>query len=294
MVYISKFENLKHPDLEFKMLHHTFQTLDQKIDLFRPSIREYFSLIWFKQGYGEYYIDFTKHKFKSDLLVIVSKNQVHYFDKIDVPFEFIELSFTENFISRSTIEIIQMLSFCMREHFEGKQILALDPQDSQYLGELASQIKEINSNWIGKEKTESLYHLLQLFLVYCYKLQQDQIKLNKLPGPQNYTEIVGKFTSLLEQNFKQTQKVQEYCDQLFLTYNTLSRHTKSYCGKTPKEIISERIVLETKRMLSASAMPIKEISYELGFDEPTNLVKYFKKHAGYTPSFFRENLNPAR
>ena len=98
---------------------------------------------------------------------------------------------------------------------------------------------------------------------------------------------------MIERNFKQTQKVTDYCDQLYLTYNTLARYTQSYCGKSPKEIIAERVTLEAKRLLATSAMPVKEIAYTLGFDEPTNLVKYFKKQTGFTPTAFRENFTAA-
>jgi AraC family transcriptional regulator, transcriptional activator of pobA len=92
----------------------------------------------------------------------------------------------------------------------------------------------------------------------------------------------------LEDNFRSTQKVNFYTDSLNLTYNSLARYTSNYCKKTPKEIISERLVLEIKRLLSSTSKPIKEIAYQLGFDEPTNLVKYFKKYTGVTPSEFRK------
>jgi AraC family transcriptional regulator, transcriptional activator of pobA len=59
-------------------------------------------------------------------------------------------------------------------------------------------------------------------------------------------------------------------------------------GKTPKEIIDDRILLEAKRILAHTTESIKEISYYLGFEEPTNFIKYFKKHASVTPTEFRE------
>ena len=64
----------------------------------------------------------------------------------------------------------------------------------------------------------------------------------------------------------------------------------TFLDKTPKQIIDERIVLESKRLLVHSSMAIKEVAYELGYDEPTNFVKYFRKHTALTPSEFREQF----
>ena len=58
-------------------------------------------------------------------------------------------------------------------------------------------------------------------------------------------------------------------------------------GKSPKEMIDDRVVLEAKRLLLYSDSSVKEISHELGFDEPTNFIKYFRKHVAQTPNTFR-------
>jgi AraC-like DNA-binding protein len=150
-------------------------------------------------------------------------------------------------------------------------------------------MQHIAAAWTGYEQKASLFHWLQLFLIYCNKLKTEQ----SAPPDDDTYAVVGNFTTLIERNFKQTQKVNDYCDQLYLTYNTLARYTQNYCGKSPKEIIAERVTLEAKRLLVTSAMPIKEIAYTLGFDEPTNLVKYFKKQTGFTPATFRENFTTA-
>ncbi|WP_459640649.1 helix-turn-helix domain-containing protein [Flavobacterium sp. CGRL2] len=64
-------------------------------------------------------------------------------------------------------------------------------------------------------------------------------------------------------------------------------------GKTPKEIIDDRVMLEAKRLLAHTNENVKEISYELGFEEPTNFIKYFRKHSNSTPVEFRESHTSA-
>ena len=58
-------------------------------------------------------------------------------------------------------------------------------------------------------------------------------------------------------------------------------------GMTPKAYLDQRRLLEAKRLLSFSDLSIKEVAYGLGFDEPTNVNKFFRKHAGLSPGDFR-------
>lgn len=68
----------------------------------------------------------------------------------------------------------------------------------------------------------------------------------------------------------------------------LNQATTKTMGKSPKTIIDERVLLEAKRLLIHTTLSVKEIGYNLGFEEPTNFIKYFRKHTQKTPIVFRE------
>jgi AraC family transcriptional regulator, transcriptional activator of pobA len=53
-------------------------------------------------------------------------------------------------------------------------------------------------------------------------------------------------------------------------------------------VIDERVILEHKRLLVHTDLSIKELAAKTGFDEPTNLVKFFRHHTGHTPAAFRD------
>jgi hypothetical protein len=69
----------------------------------------------------------------------------------------------------------------------------------------------------------------------------------------------------------------------------LGQATSKVLGKTPKELINDRTLLEAKRLLVHGNQSIKEIGFYLGFEEPTNFIKYFRKHTDKTPVEFRES-----
>ena len=291
MFYKKKFESRFNSSIGIEIDVFSSEVLTQNHEYLRPSTRDYFSILWFKEGTGQYVIDFKTYSFQPNTIVFLSKEQLHFFKEPNTNFAFLEISFTGEFMSQASNDLLLMISFCMREHFEGKQILFLSSNDTHYLTEIVSQMQEIILNWDDDGKKESLFHMSQLFLIYCRKLQnQQETQINNSKSAV-YNDLIGSFTALLEQNFKKTQKVSFYCDNLNITYNSLAKKTKSYCDKNPKEIIAERVALEAKRLLSSSSLPIKEITYELGFDEPTNFVKFFKKIAGLTPAQFRSNYS---
>ncbi|MDN5200226.1 helix-turn-helix transcriptional regulator [Fulvivirgaceae bacterium BMA10] len=270
-------------NVDLTIHYNAFPEAGNTNGLFRSNFDNTYAIVWLKEGRGRYSIDFKEYEFKPNTIILISKDQNTTFEFFDENSQYVVITFSQDLVSASDDDIRQLLSFCIREHFEGKQILSLNAYDTEYLEMIMNQLFKIYSTWNDQFKHPSIFHLLQLFLVYCNKLKTQQEQATS----GDYIGVVADFTSLLEQNFKKTHKVSDYTDNLNLTYNSLSRYTTNYCSKTPKEIIVERVILEAKRLLSGTKLPIKKIAYQLGFDEPTNLVKYFKKNTGTTPTEFR-------
>ena len=59
--------------------------------------------------------------------------------------------------------------------------------------------------------------------------------------------------------------------------------------KKPTEIVRDRIILEAKRQLRYSEKAIKEIAYDLGFEDPTYFNRIFKKAESVSPKQYRVN-----
>ncbi len=96
-----------------------------------------------------------------------------------------------------------------------------------------------------------------------------------------------RFEKLVHQNFQQERHLDFYANALACSEKTLSRACLAASGLAPKTILMGRVLLEAKRQLAHTALPIKSIAQELGFDEPTNFVKFFRQAAKCTPGEFR-------
>ena len=98
------------------------------------------------------------------------------------------------------------------------------------------------------------------------------------------------FHQLVDKLYIDSKNVSDYASQLNVTPNYLTTVIKEVNGKTAKDVIQQRLFLESKTMLSFTSLDIAEIAYTLNFQEPTRFTRFFKKYSGTTPNKFRKAL----
>ncbi|WP_136809986.1 helix-turn-helix domain-containing protein [Desulfosediminicola flagellatus] len=98
------------------------------------------------------------------------------------------------------------------------------------------------------------------------------------------------FKKHLVEHHTATKSVKDYALMLNISPKHLNIICKSFSGVTAKQYIDTFMVTEIKRALATSDDLVQKISDEFGFDEPTNFVKYFKKHTGQCPAQFRKTI----
>lgn len=101
-------------------------------------------------------------------------------------------------------------------------------------------------------------------------------------------EIHRLFAEALEAGFMQRHTVADYARRLGYSESTLARACLATVGTTAKEVIDRRVALEAKRLLVHSRAAVVHIANQLGFAEPSNFVKFFRRMEGTTPQAFRQ------
>lgn len=254
-------------------------------DLYIPTLRDFHVIFWLKKGTLEFSVDFQKHTFNENSIFLLSKNQVHFFEKFDKEnVDLRSIAFTPEFIYRNDSDLHHLCSFDLFSHLNGFDAINLNDEDSIYLDFIYKKMEELNGQYNSSLRYEAFYHYLSLFLLHI----QSKLSVDKFEISESIKNI-QKFNSLLEEYFRTEYKVDFYSDAMKMNPKTLSRLVKQHFNLPPKTIIDERRVLEIKRRLKGSTDSVKTISYDMGFDEVTNMVKYFKKKTGFTPQSFREN-----
>lgn len=134
---------------------------------------------------------------------------------------------------------------------------------------------------------EMLQMMLKRLLILSTRLYKAQ-KMAGLADKNGYADIVREFNFLVEQHFKTKHTVAEYADLLHKSPKTISNLFTRLGTKTPLQLIQERKMLEARRMLRYTDLPVKEIAYELGYEDLQTFSRFFKVQEGVSPSEFRE------
>jgi AraC family transcriptional activator of pobA len=104
-------------------------------------------------------------------------------------------------------------------------------------------------------------------------------------------DIVREYNYLVESNFKTKHQVADYAEMLNKSPKTLSNLFKKYNEKSPLQVIQNRTILEARRLLHYSDKSIKEIAYEIGYEDIQSFSRFFKKMEGVSPSDFKRQYS---
>lgn len=231
-----------------------------------------------------------------DKTLEVSGNTLMFFNA-SVPYIFEQVSddptgffciFKESFFTEHLRTRIKDLPMFMPSN---KPSYSLSDQQAKDLGGIFTKmIDEIGSDYQFK------YDLIRNYImeIVHFALKMQPVEYLS-PNADANTRIAAVFSELLERQFPIESPSQrftfrspkDFADHLSIHVNHLNRALRSTTGKTTSEHIFERLVTEAVALLKHTDWNISEISYSLGFEEPSHFNNFFKKHTSFTPSAIR-------
>jgi AraC-like DNA-binding protein len=253
--------------------------------LLKKHLENSLSLLWITQDGTILEIDNVQHTFNENQ--IVSLTDFNSIKVISVS-KLIHIKFNKSFycIMHSDSEV-----GCKGLLFFGAQrvpIITIPEEDIEKF-EVLIQMLSIEMESKDDLQIEMLQMMLKRLLIMCtrlYKLQND------LQSADSQTlDLVREFNLLVEIHFKTNHAVSDYAKMLHKSPKTLSNHFSKTYNKTPLQFIQERLLLEAKRFLHYTDKPIKEIAYDLGFDDVQGFSRFFKNKEGISPTIFKLKLD---
>lgn len=163
--------------------------------------------------------------------------------------------------------------------------LTLDADETERLDTLFNVLnEEFDTRETGQE--EMLRILLKRFIIRCTRLANKQLVKNG--NNQSEIDLIRHFNVLVEEYFKNKKSVAEYAELMHKSPKTIANVFSKNSDRTPLEVIHERIIIEAKRMILFTDKTMKEVGFELGYEDPAQFSKLFKKHVGLTTSAFKK------
>ncbi len=127
-----------------------------------------------------------------------------------------------------------------------------------------------------------LYNLLQYLLRECH------VQLEKLT-PARHSERLFRLSSLIEEHYREHRSISFYADALGITPKHLNSLCRRFLHTTVADMQHGRLVVESKRLLFFSSLSVKEIAFQLGFEDASYFVRFFKRMTAQTPAQLRSS-----
>jgi len=242
----------------------------------KPHKHDFFLFMLFEKGSGTHSIDFIDHQVKRKQLHLLFPEQIHKW-KLEE-----ETQAHQLMISKSVFETLaNSLRFSLILYQNHPVIHLSNDAYHKILYEFQSVSAELKNTEILWEIINARIRLIALLIS-----QEAETLFNNQTVYQT-KPVLFKYRSLIDTYYKKEKLVAFYADRLNISANYLNILCKKHFNVSATALIHERLILEAKRNLLTTEMPIKEIAFNLGFYDVAYFSKFFKNHTQITPRAFR-------
>jgi AraC-like DNA-binding protein len=250
----------------------------------KPHRHNYYTVIWSYNATGKHIIDFNEYRIEPQHIFFVSPGQVH--QVISNPNSTgVVILFTSEFLQKNSIREDFISNLRLFHNSDETPPLPLNESMAKKLRIFADAMNETFKS-SADMKLDTLGAYLKLFLIEC----NNHCSLYPSENSQSIEvgrSLVQNFKNLVEIHFRTLHLVKDYADLLHVTPGYLNEVIKEAIGKPAKNYIQNRIILEAKRMLTFTNKNLKEIGYDLGFEDPSHFSKFFKAYTGISFAEFK-------
>ncbi len=252
----------------------------------KPHKHDFFLCVLFTEGTGIHEIDFNSYSINPGSIFFLRPGQTHFWKFKSKPKGYIFFH-TQNFYELyfSNTSLTQFPFFYTNNNPPYAVI------NRHQLTEIEYYFKKINvefhkHNIYKQQKIASLINLLYIDLSRIYSefgLIDNKISLT-------YLRTLRLLENTIDAFYKTEKSAEFYAEKLNITPKHLNRIVKSTINKTTSQLISERVMLEAKRLIVHSKNSLAAISELLGYEDYAYFSRVFKLKTGVTPISFRKRF----
>jgi AraC-like DNA-binding protein len=131
------------------------------------------------------------------------------------------------------------------------------------------------------------------------QLKFEELLLNIFTRP-HHRELASYLTSVnnsrgtqlqqvMEANYAYNLKLEEFAELCGLSLSSFKRAFKETYDVAPGKWLNEKRLHRAAQLLHVTDKHVKEVAFDIGFEEPSSFIRAFKQRFGTTPLKYRSN-----
>lgn len=239
---------------------------------------DFYQILWFTQveGNNTYFIDFIDYTYQANQAVVIYPGQI---DRIHIEQKkgFLFAVDKETFLN-----INQRINSKYLSGYFSNVFVSQNKKTSKTINQLIRLmlLEYEDENRLFLMEAYMSAFLFQIANSFEKSIDSSQLMVNNTAA--ELRELIGN-------HYITQQNTSFYSKKLGVTNKKLNEIALQSFGFTVKQLLQDILLLAIKREIKLGEKNIKEIAFDLGFEDPAYFTRFFKKHTGLTPMQFRKD-----
>jgi AraC family transcriptional regulator, transcriptional activator of pobA len=242
-----------------------------------PHRHDYHELLWVRAGSGEHRLDGEPHAVRPGTVTLIGRGQVHVFERASGLHGAV-VRFGDELLTGGTEWLLAGRGGLTVEVPAGS-VPALEAT----IAALAAEARRP-----ADERTPALTHHLLAVLLLWVERWYDDARIERPDAAD--ADLHRRFARLLEQDFARHHDAAHYADALAVPPAALSRALAEATGRTTKDLVLDRVMLEAARLLRYTERTVGEVAHATGYADPLYFSRAFKRRLGVSPAAYRDRV----
>jgi AraC family transcriptional regulator, transcriptional activator of pobA len=271
--------------LEVVVLNDARYGSDSECGPRRPHRHDYHELVWTRRGTGRHLIDGEVTHVEPGTLTLIGRGQVHVFERARGLHGAI-VRFGEELLHGDPAAAANP-TWLMGSR--SVQTVAVPAGDVGRLEATIDLLAEETRRPPDPRSVDLQRHFLAALLLWLERWYESA-RIEHRDADDPNLQLYRRFSDVLERDYARHHDAPHYADVLGVPQSALSRALANVTGRTTKELITDRRMLEAARLLRFSEMSVGEVAFRAGYSDPLYFSRAFKREYGEAPSAYRERM----
>ncbi len=231
-------------------------------------------------------IDLLEYDITPNTQIIFLPNSIINYSYASPDLSISYITFSNAFFQEATVRLDPSFFHFLKEN----PVVTLPVERTRTINGLIIALEDLYKDKENCFRLQILRNYIQSFLLDIYDKTHRIFEQNRPEGISRQEELFKRFIQLIHKHCLNQREVSFYAQKMFITPRYLSAIAQTVAGETAKNIIDKHVILEIKVLLESTDLSIQEIANRLQFPDQSFFGRYFKKHIGISPQYYRRKL----